>query len=215
MKNITKKIPVILGPTSSGKSEIAVKIAKYFDGEIISTDSRQIYKDMNLGTGKVEGKWNNNVYLYKNIPHHLIDFINPKTNYNVSHFKKDAKEKITEILERKKIPVLCGGTGFWILSIIDNLDFPQVKPDKDLRKALEKKSNEELLKYLERLDHKRAKNVDSNNKIRLVRAIEIAEKINPLFLKNRTLTVSCSNSEIAQQVRENQEKIVDSEFCLV
>ncbi len=176
-----KKIPVILGPTSSGKSEIAVKLAKHFNGEIISTDSRQIYKDMNLGTGKVKGEWINKndekIYSYKNTPHHLIDFVSPKDDYNVSHFKKDAKKKITEILQRKRMPILCGGTGFWILSLIDNLNFPKVEPDLTLRKELERKSNEELLELLEKLDPERAKTVDSKNKIRLIRAIEIAKKL--------------------------------------
>ena len=172
-----KVIPVILGPTSSGKSEIAVKLAKHFDGEIISTDSRQIYKDMNLGTGKVEGEWDNNIYLYKDIPHHLIDFVDPKDDYNVSHFKSDAKQRIIEILQKEKMPILCGGTGFWILSLIDDLEFPGVAPNQELRKKLEEKSNEALLELLKKLDPERADSIDSKNKIRIIRAIEIASQL--------------------------------------
>ncbi len=174
-------IPVILGPTSSGKSEIAIELARKFNGEIISTDSRQIYKDMNLGTGKVEGDWiekdNKKIFIYKNIPHYLIDFVDPRDEYNVSHFKKDAQKIIAEILSRDKMPILCGGTGFWILSLIDNISFPEVKPNQELRKNLEKKSNEELLKELKEIDHERSQTVDSKNKIRLIRAIEIANQL--------------------------------------
>lgn len=174
-------IPVILGPTSSGKSEIAVELAKTFDGEIISTDSRQIYKDMNLGTGKVEGEWikknNKKIFIYKDIPHHLIDFVDPRDEYNVSHFKKDAQKIIAEILSRDKMPILCGGTGFWILSLIDDLNLPEVKPDKELREKLEKKSNEDLFEELKKIDPERAQTVDAKNKIRLIRAIEIASQL--------------------------------------
>jgi tRNA dimethylallyltransferase len=136
---------------------------------------------MDLGTGKVEGRWiregDKKIYLHENIPHHLIDFISPKDDYNVSHFKKDAKKKITEILQREKMPILCGGTGFWILSLIDNLNLPEVKPNQKLRNELEKKSNEELLEELQNIDLERADSVDSKNKIRLIRAIEIAKKL--------------------------------------
>jgi tRNA dimethylallyltransferase len=189
------KVIVILGPTSSGKSSLAVKIAQEFNGEIISVDSRQIFKEMNLGTGKVSGEWrkskkppqspfaegggsaDKNLYFYKDIPHHLIDFVSPKEDYNVSHFKKDCEEKIFEIIKQGKIPVLCGGTGFWIQAVVDGVIFPQVKPDPKLRIKLANKSPEVLFRKLKELDPKRAKTVDKKNPARLIRAIEIAKKI--------------------------------------
>jgi tRNA dimethylallyltransferase len=189
------KVIVIVGPTSSGKSSLAVKIAQKFKGEIMSGESRQIFKEMDLGTGKVSGEWrklkkpprspfaeeggsaDENLYFYKNTPHHLIDFVEPDQDYNVSHFKQDCEKKIFEISERVKIPILCGGTGFWIQAVVDGVVFPQVKPNPKLRKKLADKSLEFLLKELKELDPKRAETIDKKNPARLIRAIEIAEKI--------------------------------------
>jgi tRNA dimethylallyltransferase len=132
---------------------------------------------MDLGTGKVEGQWEKNNYIYKNIPHHLIDFVKPDQDYNVSHFKKDCEKKIFEISERGKIPILCGGTGFWIQAVVDGVVFSQVKPDLKLRKKLAEKPAEFLFEKLQKIDPRRAKTVDKKNPARLIRAIEIAKKI--------------------------------------
>ena len=176
-----KKVLVILGSTSSGKSSLAVKIAKNFKGEIISVDSRQVFKDMDLGTGKVKGRWKKiagrKVFIYKDVPHYLIDFVNPENDYNISHFKKDCEKKILEIIEHGKMPILCGGTGFWIQTIIDNVNFPQVQPDPKLRKDLNSYSVSELFELLIKLDRNRAKNIDAKNRARLIRAIEIAKNL--------------------------------------
>lgn len=165
------KIIVILGPTASGKSDVAIRLARKFNGEIISADSRQIYRKMDIGTGKVSKKEQ------KMARHWMIDIVNPKKEYNVSKFKKDTEKIIENILKRKKIPIICGGTGFWIKAIVDNVDFPEVKPDKDLRKRFEKKSAEKLFEILEKLDPERAKNIDAKNKVRLIRAIEICKTL--------------------------------------
>ena len=182
-----QKIIVILGPTSSGKSDLAVKLAKKFDGEIISADSRQVYKGMDLGTGKITPDIKNSlnfnmgqakkeyIFTHKGIPHYLLDIVSPKKQFTVVDFKKMAEKKINEILKRNKIPIICGGTGFYIDSVVNNVDFPFVRPNKKLRKELEKKSAEELFKILKKLDPARAKNIDSKNKRRLIRAIEIAK----------------------------------------
>jgi len=170
---------VILGATSSGKSSLAVKLAKDFNGEIISADSRQIFKDMNLGTGKVEGKWeklkNKKFFVYRDIPHHLIDFISPKKNYNVSHFKKDCEEKILDIIKRGKVPIICGGTGFWIQAVVDDANFPEIKPNLKLRQELKTRTIEELFKILKKIDPKRSSTIDKKNRVRLIRAIEITK----------------------------------------
>jgi len=178
-----KKTIVILGPTSSGKSSLAVKLAKDFNGEIISVDSRQVFKEMNLGTGKVEGQWQisetnqEGVYVYQDIPHYLIDFVNPEDDYNVSHFKQDCEKKIFEIIERGKIPILCGGTGFWIQAVVDDIELPQIKPNQKLRKELKEKTTEELFEILKELDSERASTIDKKNGARLIRSIEIAKEI--------------------------------------
>jgi len=133
-KNIDKKLIVILGPTASGKSKLAIKLAKKFNGEIVSADSRQVYKKMNIGTAKITRKE------MKNIPHYLIDIINPNQEFNVAIYKKLAIKKIKEIQKRGKLPFLVGGTGLYIQAVVDNLNFPMVSLNKELREKLEKKT---------------------------------------------------------------------------
>jgi len=166
-----------MGPTACGKSDVAIKLAKKLDGEIISADSRQIFKGMNIGTGKVRGAWSveRGAFISEDIPHHLIDIAKPQEDFNVSHFKKLAQEKIQEILSRKKIPIICGGTAFWIDTLTKNSNIPEVAPNEKLRSKLALKSVKQLFSQLEKLDPVRAKNIDSQNKVRLIRAIEICK----------------------------------------
>jgi len=161
------KIIVVLGPTASGKSELAVKLAKKFNGEIISADSRQVYKGLNIGSGKITKKE------MHGIPHHLLDVASPKRIFTVFQYQKLATKALKKILAKGKLPIICGGTGFYIDALIYNYKFPQVPAQPTLRKKLEKKSTEELFKQLQKLDPERAKNIDRHNKRRLVRAIEI------------------------------------------
>ncbi|MFA6273538.1 MAG: tRNA (adenosine(37)-N6)-dimethylallyltransferase MiaA [Candidatus Paceibacterota bacterium] len=167
------KVIVILGPTSSGKSDLAVKIAKKVNGEVISADSRQVYKGMNLGTGKITKKE------MLGVPHYLLDVVNPKKRFSVSEYKKLADKKIKEIISRNKVPIICGGTGFYIDAVVNGIIFPEVPPNNKLRKILNKKNTNQLFKILKKLDKSRAKNIkeknEQNNKVRLIRAIEIAK----------------------------------------
>jgi tRNA dimethylallyltransferase len=188
------KIIVILGPTSSGKSDVAIKMAKKLDGEIISADSRQIFRGMDVGTGKIERdkllgvqplknrrgrtpKDARRIFLSHDIPHYMIDIVSPRTDFNVAKFKSFAEKIIEDILQRGKLPIICGGTGFWIKAIVDDVNFPQVKPDWKLRERLEKYSADKLFAMLKKLDPARAKTIDEKNKVRLIRAIEICKKI--------------------------------------
>ncbi|EKE19750.1 MAG: tRNA delta(2)-isopentenylpyrophosphate transferase (IPP transferase) [uncultured bacterium] len=182
------KIIIIYGPTASGKSDVAIRLAKKFDGEIISADSRQIFKGLDIGAGKVEKdepgfisrffhKSKENEFFSEGIRHHLIDVAEPMEDYNVSHFKKDAERIIEEISNRGKIPIICGGTNFWIDSIVHDSQIPEVAPNPQLRKELEEKTTEELFAQLEKMDSQRAENIDAKNKVRLVRAIEITTKL--------------------------------------
>ena len=166
-----QKIIVILGPTSSGKSDLAVILAKKFKGEIISADSRQVYKGMNIGTGKITKKE------MRGIPHHILDVANPKREYSVAQYKREAQKIIRDVACRGKIPIICGGTGFYIQAIVDNIAFPKVKSNPTLRRELKKLSTEELFLKLKKLDNFRAKNIDSHNPHRLIRAIEIATEL--------------------------------------
>ncbi|HYE22370.1 MAG TPA: tRNA (adenosine(37)-N6)-dimethylallyltransferase MiaA, partial [Verrucomicrobiae bacterium] len=162
-----EKVIVIIGPTAVGKSTLGIKLAKKFRGEIISADSRQVYKGMDLGTGKVTKAEQ------KLVPHHLLDVTTPKRQFTVAHFTKLAKVAIKKIINKNKIPFVVGGTAFYIYSLIDDLKLPEVKPNLKLRKSLEKKSTEELFIILKNLDPRRAKTIDRNNRVRLIRAIEI------------------------------------------
>ena len=160
----------VLGPTASGKSALAVNLAKKFNGEVVSCDSRQVYRGMDLGSGKITKKE------MKGIPHHLLDVVSPKKRFDVVQYRKLAQRAINEIMQRDKVPILCGGTGFYIQAVVDGIVIPTVKPDWRLRKKLERKSVEELYQMLQKLDPRRAGNIDKNNPRRLIRAIEIVIK---------------------------------------
>jgi tRNA dimethylallyltransferase len=162
-----QKLVVILGPTASGKSSLAIKLAKKFKGEIISADSRQVYKGMDIGTGKVSKNQQ------KLVPHHLLDVTSPKRQFTAAQFKKLAAKSIKEIAKRGKLPFVVGGTAFYIYSLIDNLQLPPAKPNAKIRKGLDKKTAPELFTILNKLDPKRAKSIDRHNRVRLIRAIEI------------------------------------------
>jgi len=173
------KLIVILGPTASGKSELSVKLAKKFNGEVISADSRQIYQEMTIGTAKVTKRE------MDNIPHYMTNIIKPDQEFSLAQFKQKAIKIIKDIQKRDKIPFLVGGTGLYIQSIVDNLDIPDVKPDKKLRDKLEKLSNQELLSQLKKLDPDTANSIDYHNKRRLIRALEVCLITKKPFSKQR------------------------------
>ncbi len=174
------KIIVVLGQTATGKSDLAVHLAKKFRGEVISADSRQVYKGMDIGTGKITKKE------MKGVPHHLLDVLNPKNVFSVADFQKLALHKIREISKHGKVPIIAGGTGFYIDSILYDVEYPSVKTDKNLRKQLSKKPAAILFKILKRLDPRRAKEIDQHNPRRLIRAIELAKFFGqvPIVTKN-------------------------------
>lgn len=171
--NLKKTLIVIVGPTSSGKSEFAVTLAKKVDGEIISADSRQIYKGLNLGSGKVSGKWAKGVFIYKKVPHHLIDVASPLRQYSVARFQREAKKIISDILKRGKKPIICGGTAHWVDVLVFGQSLPKVKPDMKLRAKLSKLSTAQMFSKLKKLDPQRAASIDAKNPRRLLRALEI------------------------------------------
>ena len=168
---MSRKIIIILGPTASGKSALAVKIAKKINGEIISADSRQVYKRLDIGTGKITKKE------MRGVPHHCIDIVSPRKVFTVADFKKHAEKAIEKIFAKNKIPIIVGGTGLYIQAIVDNIALPEVKPNWKLRKELEKKTTEEMFAILKKLDPERAENIDPKNPRRLIRAIEIAKAL--------------------------------------
>lgn len=159
------------GPTATGKSDKAVSLALENNGEIISADSRQIYKGLDIGSGKITKKET------RGIPHHMLDVASPARTYSVAQFQKKATAHITDILKRGKSPIVCGGTGFYIDALIYGSEFPKVKANQQLRKELNKKTAEELFAILKNKDPRRAKEIDPKNKVRLIRALEIIESL--------------------------------------
>lgn len=188
-KQSAKKVIVILGPTASGKSELAIKIAKEINGEIISADSRQIYKGLDIGTEKITKKE------MEAVKHHMIDITDPRKTYTVSQYQKAAKKILNKIFKKRKIPIIVGGSGFYIDALIYDYKLPEVPPQPKLRKQLEKKSTKELFQMLQGLDPKRATNIDPCNRRRLTRALEIVIKTGSPVppLEQNTISINQQN----------------------
>ena len=175
---------IILGATASGKTKLAVEMANELDGEIISADSRQIFKQMDIGTGK-----DLNEYLIGNeiIPYHLIDILEPGERYHVDAFKNDFYKAFQSIIEKGKKTILCGGTGMYIHSLLQNQNYTAVPVNINFRNELEFLSKDELVNVLSKYQSDSASSVDLSSKKRLIRAIEIAEylKYNKLEIVER------------------------------
>lgn len=163
------KLIVVVGPNASGKSELAVAIAKKFGGQVVSADSRQVYKGMDIGSGKISKKE------MKGVAHHLLDVASPKSVFTVTRYRKLAAAAIKKIQKAGKIPILCGGTGFYVQAVVDGIIIPEVKPNWKLRQKLEKLSADKLFAILKKIDPNRAGNIESQNPRRLIRAIEIVK----------------------------------------
>ncbi|MDD3190295.1 MAG: tRNA (adenosine(37)-N6)-dimethylallyltransferase MiaA [Candidatus Pacebacteria bacterium] len=174
-----KPLVVILGPTASGKTGLALKLAKEFYGELINADSRQIYKEMDIATNKLEKNATRDtvedeiVYIIDKISLHLLDLINPNENFSLADYKRLALQKIEEVQNHGKLPILVGGTGLYISSIVDNLDIPEAPPDKKLRAELGDKSTKELFNELQNVDPLSAKTIGPDNKRKIIRALEV------------------------------------------
>lgn len=186
------KLICIVGPTGSGKTEWGIELARKFNGEVVSADSRQIYKGMDIGTGKPvpdnrqQTADSRKKTLIQGIGHHLIDVVNPDQQFSVVDYKTKAVEAIKNIQARNKLPFLVGGTGLYIAAVVYNYQFPEVKPDKKLRETLQEKSLTQLQKMLKKMDPQSAQKIDIQNKKRLIRAIEVAQKTGRSFVKAKT-----------------------------
>ncbi len=167
--SIPNKLIVILGPTAAGKTDLSIKLAKKYNGEVVSADSRQIYKGMDIGTAKPLD--------LQGVPHWMLDTKKPNQPYTVGEYKKEAIKIINKILKRGKLPILCGGTGLYIKSVVENLDIPKIKANPLLRNKIEKEIQERgldfVFKKLVELDPEAAYIVDAKNPRRVVRALEI------------------------------------------
>lgn len=164
---MNNRVIAVVGATASGKTSYAIELAKKINGEIISADSRLVYKGMDIGTAKPT------IDEMQEIPHYMIDVVEPEYNYSVGLYVKEAKKHITDIISRGKVPIVVGGTGLYFRVLLENYDLPDVKPDYELRKELSSYSYEELLELLTKLDEKAANSVEKNDKKKLIRYIEI------------------------------------------
>lgn len=187
---MTNKVIIITGPTASGKSDIAIEIAKIFDGEIISADSQQVYRYMDIGTNKIKND--------HGITHHMIDIINPDDNFSVEDFSNRAQELISEINHKGKVAIVAGGTGFYIDSLLFNMNYGKVEKNLKFRKNLEKISLEEGNEYiynkLVEIDPVTAKKYHPNETNRIIRALEIYD----------------ATGKPASEVRKGEKKLKDS-----
>jgi len=165
------KAVAVVGPTSSGKTSLAIKIAQQFDGEVISADSRQVYTGLNLGTGKVSFEE------MQGVPHHLIDIADPKENYTAAEFELDATAAILDIRNRGKLPIVAGGTFFYLDMLRGIHNSAPVPPNESFRFSLDGCSTDQLYTKLKQSDPERAETIDSKNRSRLVRALEIIQSL--------------------------------------
>ena len=170
-----KKVIAIAGPTASGKTKLAIELAKKHNGEIISADSRLVYKGFNIATAKPT------IEEMDGVPHHLIDIIEPEYDYSVAEFKKDASLKIDEIISRGAVPIIAGGTGLYFRILLENYALPKIECKPELRAELEKETNEDLYEEIKIKDPEYAKKVHPNNKVRLVRVLEVIRTLNKPF----------------------------------
>ena len=176
------KLVVLLGPTASGKSGLGIRLAQHFNGEIISADSRQVYRGLDIGTAKVTAAEQSLV------PHHLLDVADPREVYTVAQFQRDAITTINDILKRSHHPFLVGGSPHYIQAVVDHLDIPHIEPQLELRAQLEKRPLTELMEQLEELDPRTAATIDRNNPRRIIRAIEVCLVSGKPFSQQRTMS---------------------------
>ena len=165
------KLIVVCGPTATGKSALAVAMAQALGGEVVSADSRQVYRGMDIGTGKVTA------LEMDGVPHHLLDVADPSEAFSVARYKELADAAIRDILAHGKVPILCGGTGFYIDAVARGISLPDVPADPLLRAQLSVQTPDQLFEQLAALDPQRAQTIDKHNAVRMVRAIEIAKAL--------------------------------------
>lgn len=165
------KVIVICGPTASGKTTLSIQLAQKINGEIISSDSMQIYKDMNIGTAKPDQQE------MQGIKHYLLDFVEPNQRYSVADYKKDAENAIEDILQKGKVPIIVGGTGLYVDSLIYGIEYPNIKFDENYRKELERRVEKEGLEKLyekaKKIDPQAMKKISRNDQKRILRVLEI------------------------------------------
>jgi len=211
MSKTLQQLIAIVGPTASGKSDLAVNLALQIGGEVISADSRQVYRGLDIGSGKITQDE------MRHIPHHLLDVTDPLEYYSVSQYRTLASKIISEIDNRRKSIIICGGTAQYVNSLIYDIRIPDVPPDEILRQKLASMSKEELFIKLTNLDPRRAQNIESKNPRRLIRAIEIIEAIGKIppqstSISSRANAIICLNppkEELQERIKVRLRKRIE------
>ena len=165
------KVIAVVGPTASGKTKLAIELAHKLNGEVISADSRLVYKGFDIASAKPTMEER------EGIPHHLIDIVEPEFNYSAGNYVEDAKRAIEDILSRNKTPIVAGGTGLYFRVLLEHYDLPKVETDFELRAELEKRSKEDLLEELEKVDKITYERVKDANLRRIIRALELIKTL--------------------------------------
>lgn len=213
---------IILGPTGSGKTKLSIDLAKELKGEIINADSMQIYKELNIGTAKPSPEE------MTQVPHHLFDFLDPSSKYSVSEYRKDALEVVKQLLENKKVPIIIGGTGFYIDSLLNNYSYGNAQANPEIRlkyeMILEKKGKEYLYDLLKQYDILSAEKIHMNDTKRVIRALEIYEaskleksqhskydsiKDTPNFLKPLIIGLNYDREELYERINKRVDLMVE------
>lgn len=167
-----QKVIAVVGPTASGKTSLAIKLAKELNGEVVSADSRLVYKGFDIASAKPTHEER------EGIPHHLIDIVEPEFDYSVGNYYRDAKKAIHDIISRGKTPIVAGGTGLYFRVLLENYNLPEVETDYKLREELDLREREDLLEELNELDPVTYERVKDANKRRIVRALEVIKLLN-------------------------------------
>ena len=197
------KVIAIAGPTASGKTKMAIDLAKQIDGEVISADSRYVYKGFNIASAKPT------LEEMDGVPHHLIDIVEPEVDYSVADFYDDAKDAIYKVLERGKTPIVAGGTGLYFRVLLETYDLPRVEANPELRAELDLRDKEDLLKELLTLDPIGYEKIKDANKRRIVRALEITKILGKPFSEAATEKEPEFDVEWKMPIIESREVLYD------
>ena len=207
------KVVAVVGPTASGKTKYSIELAKKINGEIISADSRLVYKDMNIGTAKPT------LEEMSGIKHYMIDIVFPNDDYSAGLYKKQASECIEKIYLKGKIPIIVGGTGLYTDILLRGYDLPEIPPNNEYRKQLEILNTEQLYNKLNKLDSESAIKIGENDKKKLIRAIEIISSTSKKLSDSRSIGISQYNvkwigmnferDKLYQRINERVDKMID------
>ena len=207
------KVIAIASPTATGKSKLAVELAHKINGEIVSADSRLVYKGFEIAVAKptIEER--------ENIPHYLIDVVEPEVDYSVANYFDDASKAVEDIISRGKTPIIVGGTGLYFRILLEGYDLPRVAPNENLRKELEEKTNEELLEILKKLDEKSFEELKEASKRKIIRTIEVCDglgkPISEISMKSEPkydvqwIGINLSREEIYDRINKRVDKMVE------